>query len=68
VGRSAKYLEEEAIRLAVIAHVQHAETDYDVLLVAGHERWEARAQVKGAVARVLEQWAALGRWQGAGSV
>ena len=70
VGRSAaaKELEEEAIRLAVTAHVRHAETDYDVLLAAGHERWEARAQVEGAVARVLEQWAAPGRWQDGGRV
>ena len=70
VGRSAaaKELEEEAIRLAVMAHVRHAETDYDVLLAAGHERWEARAQVEGAVARVLEQWAAPGRWQDGGRV
>ena len=70
VGRSAaaKELEEEAIRLAVTAHVRHAETDYDVLLAAGHERWEARAQVEGAVARVLEQWATPGRWQDGGRV
>jgi hypothetical protein len=58
VGRSAaaRSFDEEAIRLAVVAHVRHAETPYDDLLASGHERWEARAEVEGAVARVLEQW------------
>jgi hypothetical protein len=60
VGRSAaaKSFDEQAIRLAVVAHVRHAETPYDALLAAGHERWDARAQVEGAVARVLALWAA----------
>ena len=60
VGRSAaaKSLDEGAIRLAVLAHVRHAETPYDELLGSGYERWDARAQVEGAVARVLEQWGA----------
>jgi hypothetical protein len=58
VGRSAaaKSFDQEAIRLAVIAHIRHRETPYDTLLAAGHERWDARAQVEGAVARVLDQW------------
>jgi hypothetical protein len=58
VGRSAaaKSFDEEAIRLAVIAHVRHRETQYDALLAAGNERWDARAQVEGAVARVLDHW------------
>jgi hypothetical protein len=58
VGRSAAAtsFDEESIRLAVVAHVRHAETPYDDLLASGHERWEARAEVEGAVARVLEQW------------
>ena len=58
VGRSAaaKSLDEEAIRLAVVAHVRHAETPYDTLLATGHDRWDARAQVEGAVVRVLDQW------------
>ena len=60
VGRSAaaKSLDAEAVRLAVVAHVRHAETPYDRLLAQGHGRWEARAQVEGAVARVLDQWEA----------
>ena len=60
VGRSAaaKSLDEDAIRLAVIAHVRHAETNYDALLAQGHDRGDARAQVEGDVARVLAQWEA----------
>ncbi len=58
VGRSAaaKSFDEQAIRLAVVAHIRHAETPYDTLLAAGYDRWDARAQVEGAVARVLDQW------------
>jgi hypothetical protein len=60
VGRSAaaKSLDEQAVRLAVIAHVRHAETDYDALLAQGYERSEARAQVRDAVARILARWEA----------
>jgi hypothetical protein len=58
VGRSAaaRSLDEEAIRLAVQAHVRHTETRYDELLAAGHEHWEARSEVAGAVAHVLALW------------
>jgi hypothetical protein len=58
VGRSAaaKDLDEAAVRLAVIAHIRHAETPYDSLLARGMDRWEARAQVEGRVARVLAEW------------
>ena len=58
VGRSAsaKALDSQAVRLAVIAHVRHRETKYDALLARGCERWEARAQVEEAVDRVLQAW------------
>lgn len=58
VGRSAaaKNLDENAVRLAVIAHIRHAETDYDELLASGYDRQVARAQVKEAVDRILAQW------------
>jgi hypothetical protein len=61
VGRSAaaKSLDEQAIRLAVAAHVRHAETPYDSLLAAGYDRWDARSQVEGAVSQVLDDWEAL---------
>jgi hypothetical protein len=60
VGRSAsaKALDEEAVRLAVMAHIRHRETPYDALLARGHDRWEARAAVEEAVRRVLQQWGA----------
>jgi len=59
VGRSAaaKSLDEKAIRLAVIAHIRHVETDYDALLAGGYDRQEARAQVESAVRRALARWA-----------
>jgi hypothetical protein len=55
IGRSAagKSLDEEAIRLAVIAHVRHAETRYDELLAAGEESREAREGVEEDVLQVL---------------
>ena len=58
VGRSAaaKNLDENAIRLAVIAHIRHAETDYDELLASGYDRRVARAQVTEAVDRILARW------------
>jgi hypothetical protein len=60
VGRSgsAKALNEEAVRLAVIAHIRHRETGYDEFLARGHDRREARAVVEEAVRRVLQRWEA----------
>jgi hypothetical protein len=59
VGRSsaAKRLDAEAVRLAVVAHVRHAETTYDQLLSQGYERRDARGEVEGQVARALARWA-----------
>jgi hypothetical protein len=58
VGRSAaaKSLDESAVRLAVIAHIRHAETDYDDLLAQGLDRRDARAQVEEEVAQAIEKW------------
>jgi hypothetical protein len=58
VGRSAaaKQLTAAAVDLAVMAHVRHAETDYDLYLAAGQDRWEARERVAPVVDRVLAQW------------
>jgi hypothetical protein len=60
VGRSssAKALDEQAVRLAVVAHVRHAETRYDDLLSQGWDRHEAREQVRSRVDQVLEEWEA----------
>ncbi len=58
VGRSAaaKSFDESAVRLAVIAHIRHTETDYDTLLMEGYHRSDARGQVAGAVAQVQANW------------
>ena len=58
IGRTAfaKKLDGEAVRLAVIAHIRHAETEYDQLLVTGCERGDARTAVKRDVNRVLADW------------
>ena len=58
VGRSAaaKALDEEAVRLAVTAHVRHAETNYDELLLKGIERRDAREMVYPEVSRILDRW------------
>jgi len=60
VGRSAaaKELNEEAVRLAVIAHVRHAETAYDRLLAEGWDRQDARTEVDDQVQAVLATWEA----------
>jgi hypothetical protein len=61
VGRSAsaKAFAEEAVRLAVAAHVRHRETGYDTLLARGEDRSEARAAVANAVREVLQRWQQL---------
>ena len=58
VGRSAaaKTLDREAVQLAVTAHVRHAETNYDDLLLNGAERREARDKVYSNVSQVLDSW------------
>jgi hypothetical protein len=58
IGRSVagKSLDEEAVRLAVTAHIRHAETRYDELLAGGHERQDARERVEEEVRRILAEW------------
>ena len=58
IGRSAaaKNLDEEAVRLSVIAHIRHNETNYDELLAEGYDRWEAREHVRESVENVLTKW------------
>ncbi len=58
VGRSAsaKALDVQAVRLGVIAHIRHRETNYDTLLARGYDRFNARAEVAATVDRVLEKW------------
>jgi hypothetical protein len=58
IGRSAaaKRLDEEAVHLAVVAHVRHDETRYDELLARGVERRDARDRVREDVDRALSGW------------
>jgi hypothetical protein len=58
VGRSAaaKELDEEAVRLAVIAHIRHTETEYDSLLAKGYDRRWSRAQIERPLERTLVRW------------
>ena len=62
IGRSAagKSLDNEAVRLAVTAHIRHAETRYDELLAGGYERRDAREQAEEEVRKVLAEWKELG--------
>jgi len=54
---AARRLDDEAVRLAVVAHVRHRETAYDEMLAGGEDRLEARALVRDEVEAVLERWA-----------
>jgi hypothetical protein len=58
VGRTAaaRAFDETAVRLAVQAHLRHAETNYDELLARLLDRGEARAQVADAVRDLLGRW------------
>ncbi len=58
VGRSAaaKELDAQAVRLAVGAHIRHAETNYDELLMRGADRNEARYTVGERVLYLLATW------------
>lgn len=58
VGRSsaAKDFELQSIALAVEAHIRHAYTNYDDLLLRGWERNYARTEVHDEVRRILNRW------------
>lgn len=58
IGRSsaAKSLEYDAINLAVTAYIRHIHTDYDVLLMQGWERHEAREEVQAKTDKYLSRW------------
>jgi hypothetical protein len=63
VGRTAaaKELSPEAIRLAVIAHIRHAHTNYDELLAQYADRDSARERICGKVSAILDDWERPGR-------
>ena len=58
VGRSAaaKSFDEAAVRLAVVAHIRHRETNYDELLSRGYGRSEARSRVRAKVEQSCWNW------------
>jgi len=58
VGRTAaaKQFDPDAIYLAVVAAVRHEFTDYDILLLRGIERFEARSLVCDKVDKKLKDW------------
>ncbi|HEX3447491.1 MAG TPA: DUF2293 domain-containing protein, partial [Isosphaeraceae bacterium] len=58
VGRTAaaKELSPEAIRMAVIAHIRHAHTNYDELLARYADRDLARQRVRDKVSAILGDW------------
>ncbi|MEW5849286.1 MAG: DUF2293 domain-containing protein [Myxococcota bacterium] len=58
VGRSeaGRALDEQALKLAVYAHIRHAHTNYDELLMQGVPRAEARESVQGRVDDVMQRW------------
>lgn len=65
VGRSsaAKELDENAVELAVRAHIRHAHTPYDRLLATGRSRLEARHEVGATVEECLTRWRSRGSRQ-----
>lgn len=58
VGRSGagRSLDEQALRLAVIASVRHNHTDYDKLLARGWNRSNARHEIQAGLSEVLSKW------------
>lgn len=58
VGRSAsaKELDPEKIRLAVIAHIRHVHTGYDAFFDINVAKQDARRMVQAKIQRVLETW------------
>ncbi|MFI9148972.1 DUF2293 domain-containing protein [Streptomyces sp. NPDC053367] len=62
VGRSAagRALSEGAVISAVVASVRHVDTPYDVLLMSGVPRLEARRRIMPAVETVLRGWRQAG--------
>lgn len=58
VGRTsdAKAFDEKMIDLAVIAHVRHAETNYDDQFGKGKKKREIRQDLKAVIERIVAKW------------
>jgi hypothetical protein len=61
VGRSAaaKSFDTAALHLAVIAHIRHAETPYDELLMRGSPKREARCMIQAAIDETFFRWQSI---------
>jgi hypothetical protein len=59
VGRTAagRRLEQESVRLAVVASIRHRHTRYDEILMESADRAGARAQVREEIDEILRAWA-----------
>ena len=55
-GAGPQCLDEDAVQLAVLAHIRHMETAYDSLLARGYGRAEAREEVADKIMRMLSKW------------
>lgn len=60
IGRCsfAKQFSEQAVDLAVKAHIRHIETDYDRFIGQGIDRFEARSMVENKVIEITSSWKA----------
>ncbi len=56
VGRSSRLDDERKLINATKAHIRHAYTDYDLLMLEGWSREDAREHVHGAVAEIFLTW------------
>lgn len=58
IGRTAagRRLEDESVRLAVIASIRHRHTNYDEILMRTADRPAARAQVRDLINAILRAW------------
>lgn len=58
VGRTAaaRELDPDAVTLAVVASIRHADTAYDTLLMSGMSREAARAAVRPYIDEQLDRW------------
>jgi hypothetical protein len=55
-----KQFDEDDMRLAVVAHVRHVDTDYDALVGRGVDRYDARQRVQAQIGQLLADWEARG--------
>jgi hypothetical protein len=62
IGRTSagRRLDEESVRLAVIASIRHRHTHYDEILMQSADRAWARSQVRDAIDEILDAWGPAG--------